>query len=259
MIEQTFHTPGGLTLDLSIPSGTVEVETVDGDQTHVRLECDDETSLEDARVELRGDRLVVEAGRKRRGRLGGIVIQIGDGGRDFRLHLTCPHDSALRVRTAGADVSASGRYRSAEIKSLAGDIELAEVSGDAAVKTVSGDVRIGEIGGALNAQLVSGDLLVRDARGSANARSVSGDQRLQLAEGEANLASVSGDIEVAIQHGSRVHVNAHSVSGRLDSELELGDAPGDGDGPMVELSGKTVSGSFRVTRATPSASPAAAR
>jgi hypothetical protein len=275
MIEQTYETPGALTLALTVPQGTIDVETVDGTQTHVELSCDDDAALDDARVELReraggGHELVVEAERKR-ALLGGIVnIQIGGfsvGGKEYRLRITCPHGAELRVGTASARVTAHGRYSSvdvktasgdtaidavddqAEIKTVSGDVEIQSVGGELRLKSVSGDAEVRHVGGATTAQTVSGDLRLHDTRSSVTVKSVSGDLRLCVAAGDVGLTSVSGDIEVAIRRGSRVHIDANSVSGDLDSELELADSPSGGDGPIVELRAKTVSGDFSVLRA----------
>jgi hypothetical protein len=266
-IEKTFHTPGSLRLDLSIPAGTIDVETIDGDETAVFLDADKESALEDATVELRdvaGGHELVVAIEKRHGLFGGMInIQIGGVGvatdTRYRLLIRCPHGARLAARTASADVHARGRYADAEVKTAAGDIEIGQVDGDAEVKTASGDVRLGEIGGSLRlnsvsgdrltAQLVSGDLHVGEIERGATTKSVSGDQQLTVVSGEVNLTSVSGDMRVGIRQGSRLHVDANSVSGDLDSELELADAPVDGEGPIVELRAKTVSGDFRVVRA----------
>lgn len=275
MIERTFNTPGELRLDLSIPSGEMEIETVDGDETHVVLEADDERALDDARVELRerggGHELVVEVERKR-ALLGGMIqIQIGGlsiGGTHYRLRVRCPHGAELATRSASADVSARGSYRAAEIKTVSGDVAIDEVAGDATLtttsgdvrsrsvggslrlKTVSGDVRVEHVGGSATVQTVSGDANVGDVGSSVTAKSVSGEQRFTVREGEVSLTSVSGDVVVAIRPGSRVDVDASSVSGDLRSELELGDIPTEGDGPVVVLRGKTVSGDFKVVRAS---------
>jgi len=53
-----------------------------------------------------------------------------------------------------------------------------------------------------------------------------------------------------VRSGSRLQVDANSVSGELDSEVPLSDEPGAGnDGPLVRLRAKTVSGDFRIVRA----------
>jgi DUF4097 and DUF4098 domain-containing protein YvlB len=274
MIDKTFHTPGPLSLRLGIPSGRIDVETVDGEETHVVLTSDDESVLEDARVELReragGHELVVELERRRASFLGLDIsigpISISKSG----LHLTvrCPHGADLNANTASADIVARGRYGTADVKTASGDVSVDDVTGDANAKTASGDVQLGRVGGrgrvqtvsgdvavnevddAVVAQLVSGNLRIDDARASVTTKSVSGDQTLRAVErGEVGVTSVSGDILVGVRQGSKLYVDANSVSGSMNSELDLGDAPPSGDGPMVELRAKTVSGDVRVVRA----------
>ena len=251
MIERTFETPTAPALELSIPQGTIDVETIDGTQTRVELDCNETDALADAVVELRGNTVVVEVERRRL--LGGMInISIGDfsiGSRRYRLRVTCPHGAELRARVAAADVTANGRYATADVKSASGDVKLGDVDGDAQVKSVSGDVEIGHVTGTTTVQLVSGDLRVRNAESSLMAKSVSGDVEVQVASGDVQLTSVSGDMRVAVRRGSRVYIDANSVSGDLDSELELADSPRDAEGPLVELRAKTVSGDFRVVRA----------
>lgn len=275
MIERTFHTPGPLRLDVTIPAGEIDVETIDGDETHVELEADDEAALDDAHVELHeragGHEVVVEIGR-RRGLFGGMItIAIGGfsvGGTRYRLRVRAPRGAELAVQTAAADVHARGSYHSTEIKAVSGDVTVDEVAGDAAVtttsgdvrlrsaggnlrlKTVSGDARVEHVGGAATVQTVSGDMKVADVGSSVTAKSVSGELELNVREGDVSLTSVSGDVLVGIQPGSRLDVDASSVSGDLRSELELGDVPTEGDGPVVVLRGKTVSGDFKVVRAS---------
>ncbi|HEY1370275.1 MAG TPA: DUF4097 family beta strand repeat-containing protein [Gaiellaceae bacterium] len=274
MIDKTFHTPGALALRLGIPSGRIEVETVDGEETHVVLTSEDESLLEDARVELRersgGHELVVEVERRRASFLG-LDIRIGPVSiSKSGLHLTvrCPHGADLNGYTASADIAARGRYGSADLKTASGDVFVDEVTGSASAKTASGDVHLARLGGHARfqtvsgdvtvneagddvvAQLVSGDLRIDDARGSVTTKSVSGDQMLRAVErGEVGITSVSGDILVGIRQGSRMFVDANSVSGTMHSELDLSDAPPSGEGPMIELRAKTVSGDVRVVRA----------
>jgi hypothetical protein len=273
-IEKTFTTPGEPLLRLAIPAGSIDVETIEGDQTHVFVDADNESALDDVRVELRGsgDRpeVVVETDRKP-GILGAIDISIGGfsvGSRgSFTVRVTAPHGSRLRTKSASAEITARGRYADAEIQTVSGDLELDDVEGDTVVKstsgdavieriggslrlqTVSGDAKVGSVGGPLTAQTVSGDVTVRETHDAATIKTISGDQRLSVERGELRATSVSGDIEIGIRAGSRLDVDASSVSGDLRSELELGDVPTEGDGPVVVVRGKTVSGDFRVVRA----------
>jgi hypothetical protein len=65
------------------------------------------------------------------------------------------------------------------------------------------------------------------------------------------LRAISGDIGVGIRRGSRLYVDANTLSGSTSSDVELADAPGqegDGETPLVELFAKTVSGDVRIER-----------
>jgi hypothetical protein len=56
---------------------------------------------------------------------------------------------------------------------------------------------------------------------------------------------------IGVRRGSRVFLDCNTVSGDTSSELELtSDAPA-GDGPLVEIKAKTVSGDITITRAAP--------
>jgi hypothetical protein len=251
MPEHRFHTPEPVELEVKVPVGDIDVETVDGDETIVTLEASEKV-LDHFTVEQRGRRIVVEMkGKKSLG----ITIQIGDltwgSGGDLKVRVRMPHGSQTELATAAADVKLRGRLRSLESKSASGDLVMTgEIERDANVKTVSGDVRLDRIGGDLRFTTVSGDFLVRAVSRSVMGKSVSGDVRLESTrEGDVSVQSVSGDIEVGVEPGTNLDVDAGSLSGDLNSEVPLGSESMGGDGPTLVLRGKTVSGDFRVFRA----------
>jgi DUF4097 and DUF4098 domain-containing protein YvlB len=267
-----FDTPGQVRLDLEIPFGRIEIETATGNTTHVSLEGSESLSrelIEDARVESyrRGEssEVVVEVRHR------GIMFSLGRSP-EIRLRVICPPEAEVSVRTKSADMTARGNYRSVEVKTASGDIEIDEVSGDVRIKTASGDVELQEVGGQVEiqstsgdvalqraggdvtAKLVSGDLWIRDAAASVHANTVSGDQRLEaVLGGTVDANAISGDVYVGVRRGSRVYVDANTVSGTTSSELDLSDAPQeaqpDADAPMVEVRAKTVSGDIMIARA----------
>jgi hypothetical protein len=257
VIERKFKTPGSLRLDLAVPAGSIDIETVEGDETYVSVDSDKEKDLEEVKIELRerGDGHEIVVSVERRVSLGGILqISIGSvsiGGGHYRVLVRCPRGADLAVRSASADLDARGSFGSGDVKTVSGDAKLGELEGDLILKTVSGDVDSVRVGGKLVAQTVSGDLRFDDAASTVTAKSVSGDVRVVVASGDVGLTSVSGDIEVAVRRGSRLYVDANSVSGDLDSDVPLVDDPGAGEaaGPLIELRAKTVSGDFRVVRA----------
>jgi DUF4097 and DUF4098 domain-containing protein YvlB len=160
------------------------------------------------------------------------------------------------VKTASGDIQLDEATGPTRIKSASGDFHVDRVGGSLDVQTVSGDVHAGSVAGDLRAHLVSGDVYVRDARGSISTNTVSGDQSYEaVMQGRIELKAISGDVLVGVRRGSRIFVDANTVSGSTTSELELGDAPAPSvepatqQGPLVELFVKTVSGDVRIERA----------
>jgi len=289
MRSETFHTPGAVRLNLELPAGTIEIETTEGDDTHVELEALSDREqvremVETARMDAvrRGDghEVIVEV-RVRHGVWvsfsKGPDIRIGSP--ELRLRVICPAGAELDIRTKSADVNARGDYGDVDVKTASGDVNvehaadvrLKSASGDAHVDTVdglldvksaSGDLHVGSVARELRIQLVSGDVYIREADDSINANTVSGDQRFEaVLKGRLELRAISGDVNVGIRRGSRVFVDANTVSGSTSSEFELADAPhdpppADEDSPLVEVFAKTVSGDVRIERA-PAPKPSA--
>lgn len=252
MPEHRFHTPQPVDLLVSIPSGDVIVETADVEESLVTIEGS-EKLVEQTVVEQDGNRITVQY----RGKQGlGITIEIGGfsigSGEKLKVHARIPHASTAELTTASADMNIDGTLRRLETKSASGDLSMrGRVDGTATVKTVSGDVQLDEVGGDVTVNSVSGDVRVADVGGSVRTKSVSGDVRVDRAAGpEATLQSVSGDIRLGVAAGTNVDVDANSVSGDLDSEVPLGSDIGLAPGPTLVVRGKTVSGDFRLVRAS---------
>ena len=74
MAEHRFHTPAPVDLDLEIPVGEIQVETIDGDESFVSV-TGNEKLVEHTEVRLDGNRLVVALKGKKPF---GITISIGD-------------------------------------------------------------------------------------------------------------------------------------------------------------------------------------
>jgi len=250
MLEHTFQTPHPASLEVSIPSGEIAVETDGTDETHVSVDGD-ERVLEHVEVHCNGDRVSVKL--RDKGRFGfSLGSFFGDGG--LRVEVRAPHGSSVRVKTASADTELEGHFGALELNSASGDVRLrGEVVDDATIRTVSGDVELERVDGDLSVQCVSGDVRARAIAGSVDTNSVSGDIRLDaLASGNVRFTSVSGDIEIGIAPGSLLDVDAGSTSGDLSSEVPLASEPPSGEGvaaPTVVLRGRTVSGDVRVFRA----------
>jgi DUF4097 and DUF4098 domain-containing protein YvlB len=250
MSERRFHTPEPVELQVKVPSGDIDVETVAGEESTIEVEGD-ERLVELTEVRQDGRRIVVELKGKKPF---GFTISIGDfsfGTAGLRVRARIPNGSSADVSTASADTVVRGRLETLELKSASGDlVVMGEIERDAIIKTVSGDARLDRVGAGLRVQTVSGDVSAGFVGGSVTSKSVSGDVRFDsVRQGNVNAQSVSGDIEIGVAPGSNLDVDAGSVSGDLTSDVPLTSDRAEGDdGPTIVVRGKTVSGDFRVFR-----------
>jgi DUF4097 and DUF4098 domain-containing protein YvlB len=281
MRTETFQTQSPVRLDVRLGSGEIRLEASPTSETTVTLEPlrDNDASVaavEEARVEQRGDEILVDVRGPRR------LLR----GADVLVEIRCPDESSVRAKSGSADVEGHGRFGSVEVETGSGDVQFSEVSGDAEVNaasgdvqfarvggrgrinTASGDVQLGSVGGEakinsasgdvqireaanrLEVNTASGDVNVREASSSASVNSASGDQTIgSVAEGKVDLKSASGDLRVGIREGSTLWVDARSRSGEVRSELPVSDLPPEGDAPHVELRANSMSGDITVVRA----------
>jgi DUF4097 and DUF4098 domain-containing protein YvlB len=249
MRTETFATPGDVELTLEIPKGDVELEAAETAETTVELEASgrDADELErQVRIEARprgaGHEVIVDASAR------GGFLGFREG--QYRVRITAPNGTTVRATLASADINGRGPFGAVEIDAASGDVAFDHIAGHAKINTASGDVELGRVGSAkLNS--ASGDVRVDDAAAEVEANTASGDIELRrVTAGEVKVHSASGDLEVGIARGSRLWVDAQSLSGDTSSELELEAAPsGEDEGPLVELNAQTMSGDISVRRA----------
>jgi len=244
MRRETFSTPGPLLLNVRVPSGRIDLEAVEGTETIVELEATPELE-EEARIELRprrdGHEVVVaieeRIGFLRRGRA------------DVRVRLTSPPGADIEVSTASADFDARGEFGALEVNTASGDVAVEHVGGEAEVNSASGDVNLQRVAGRLMVNTASGDLEVGHLQGEGKVRAASGDVSIDEADVSVTVQTASGDIEVAVKRGSKVWIDARSMSGDTSSELEITDAPSEDEGPLVEIRATAMSGDIEIRRA----------
>lgn len=265
-MEYAFDTPGSVRLRITIGAGQIDVETADTDRTEIDLTGRGRSGEEAvAQVKVTGEErggvfeVVVEEPKR------GLMGLFRDG--EIFVRVRCPHGAAIEAQTGSADVEVRGRVGSAQAKtgsgdlsfpvvegelvasSASGDVSAESVGGDCVVKTASGDVQVKLAGGTFVGNLVSGDLHLEEARDAVTVATVSGDQWIgAISAGEVRLHAVSGDVHVGVRPGLRLWIDATSVSGSMSSELDAADGPA-GEGPLVQLRAKTVSGDIAIVRA----------
>jgi DUF4097 and DUF4098 domain-containing protein YvlB len=266
-VQKTFDIDGPAQVEVRLVSGEIVVDPTLEGQIEVELTAHDDESqrlVDDARIELNDRRLLVDVPNKR----GGFSFSLGFARQGITCRIRCPQSSGLSARTKSADLLARGTLGGLNVSTASGDIEANRVEGGVNVKTASGDTRVQEVLGGVNVQTASGDIDLAVVRGAANVNSVSGDVSIGEAydnvnantvsgdqehgavmTGKVSAHSVSGDVTIGVRRGSKVYLDCNTVSGDTSSELELStDAPA-GDGPLVEIKAKTVSGDIRITRA----------
>lgn len=265
-----FDTPGGVTLEIRLPSGHVTVKTADAPSTEVELVPHGrrgEEALEQIVVSAREQPggHVVSVEQRDRFRWGPISI---NWGQDVEVRITCPPGSDLEFNGASCDLGAVGRFGKVEAKTASGDLRLGEISGklqaktasgdvsvkvigsEAAVVTVSGDVELGRVDAALNTRTVSGDVELGVVRAPVTIATTSGGVAVRVVErGEVRVQTVSGEARLGVAEGTAVWLDASSVSGELRSELgALEEKVSDSSGEVVPLRVKTVSGDVSFVR-----------
>jgi hypothetical protein len=271
-MEKSFEVAGPAELEIRLASGDITIDpTLDG-RVEVELTAEDDESqrlIDEATIDLREShgrpQVVVDVPHKR-----GFNLGIGSifGRQGITCRVRCPEGSGVSAKTKSADFKAHGVLGGLHLQTASGDVEADRVSGGVNVKSASGDVSVREVGEGVNVQSASGDVDIEVVRGSINVNSASGDVTIGEAYGNVNVNtvsgdqdhgavlrgtvsahSVSGDVSIGVRRGSKVFLDCTTVSGDTNSELELsGDAP-EGDGPLVEIRAKTVSGDIRITRA----------
>jgi len=272
-MQKTFDVAGPVELEIKLNSGEIEVDATDSvERVEVELTAHDEASqelIDNGRVELQQHQqrphLIIDLQQRRSGgfNLGSLF---GRSGISCRVRV--PSSSSLTVRTKSADVSARGTLSGANVATASGDIELDRVEGGVNIKSASADVRMHEVTGGVNVQSASGDVEVDVVRGPINVASASGDVTIREAyndvstntvsgdqehgavlRGRLAAHSVSGDVHIGVRRGSKVFLDCNTVSGDTSSELDVASEAPAGDGPMLEIRAKTVSGDILITRA----------
>jgi hypothetical protein len=271
----THNTPNGVILDLRLGAGSIEIATAEGDTTTVDLEPRGGQESIDA-IAATTEELVPDGDGRMRLRVhvprnkGGLFRFRGEPA--IRMRIVAPPGADLQATAVSADISGEGRLGAATAKTVSGDVALGELAGDAELKTVSGDVSCGDIAGRAHVDTVSGDVRLNRVAGDLAVKTVSGDVQsgpagssadvatvsgdvgvASLRRGEAKLRSLSGDIDVAVERGTRVYMDASTLSGDAGSDLDVQDAPADGDGPELTLTASTKSGDVRIRRAAETA------
>src|SRR5215472_14789291 len=112
MSEQRFDTPGPVRLEVKVPSGDIDVATVDGGESTVVLEGA-QKRVEETKVTLIGDRLSIAPQRK-----GFSLFGRFDG--PLHVQVSVPHRSRVEIVTAAGAATLDGTFAGLETQSASG-------------------------------------------------------------------------------------------------------------------------------------------
>jgi hypothetical protein len=267
MTTHEFHTPNPARLYVEAGSGTLTLTAHETETTRVEVLGEGADEVE---VRQEGDHISVVAPQRRSGFFA----------KDQELYITVslPTRSSIVTRTGSMDLTASGAFGDARLKSGSGDLEidgsvestlvetgsgdlsLRECEGSLRVKSGSGDIVLGTVGGESSISTGSGDVRIETCHGDTTVKTGSGDLRVTDTDadvmlstgsgdlmidtarrGRVTLKGASGDALIGIPAGTPVWTDMSTVSGDITSNLESTGAPEEG-ADHVELRVKTVSG-----------------
>jgi len=279
-MNHTFHTPEPVVLRVELREGAVRVLAEETDTTTVELtgrhgDPGAESTIEAARVEQRGNEIIVMVPKMKMGLFGsqsGITATITVPV-DSSAHLTTKsadiettgvlgdlsattgsgeirvqHAAEATIRTGSGDVDLGTATRDCDIKGGSSDVKIGHVAGNATVMTGSGDMVVDTVVGVLKVKAGSGDLLVKSGGAGVDAVAGSGDLLVKRVDhGRVKARTGSGDVSVGVAEGTAAYLDVSTVTGDVVSELQSSEEPQ--DGPTVELIIQSGSGDVVLQRA----------
>lgn len=276
--NEIFETLSPIRLRVEIPAGRVFVTAEKTGQTLIEMTAKGGNArawIADAEVSKHGEEIVVII-RKPDGLFWG-----GRGSVDVNIRL--PEESWAAITTGSGHIdtagalgkvrarSGSGAIRlddcgevyarsgsgeitvrlcagSVDAKTGSGHVTVGKVGADARIVTSSGGAEIDEVAGDARVHCASGHIEVGQAGDSLDAHAASGSIRVRRADhGRVSARTGSGSVRVGVANGTAALLDVSTLSGRVDSELQPSDAPGDNE-KRVELILSTMSGNVTVAR-----------
>ncbi|MGB8178563.1 MAG: DUF4097 family beta strand repeat-containing protein [Acidimicrobiales bacterium] len=173
---------------------------------------------------------------------------------DLDVILTLPEGSSIKVVTASGDTVTLGPLADVDVTTGSGDVRVGDTVNSVNVKTGSGDVVTGHVTESLECRCASGDVRCDGAASATNIHTASGDVMV-IAErsGDISIRAVSGDVRINVRPGLVIDVSGTTVSGDMGSAIPLDLSSGDDDddeGETVSINVVTVSGDFKISRAS---------
>ncbi len=127
----------------------------------------------------------------------------------------------LRLQSTSGDISVNGVDASLSCSTKSGDIEVQDCT-DAGIKTISGDVEVANLAGKVEITTTSGDVALENQASDARVTTVSGDIGIKECAGSLRVESTSGNIGIEAKRlfgGAVVNTISGDVECRLGREI----------------------------------------
>ena len=261
-MEQTFDTPGPVTLGIQVTAGDIVLRAEDTETTRVEITGYDSATPPRVMCDPApggGYHVTIDHRVKK---TWGFSFSRG-----VDITLVVPIGTTLDGSIGAADLEARGTVGAIAFRAGAGDVRFDDVIGDVQIACASADVEGRSVGGHLSFKGASGDIAVGSVGVGATVRSASGDieigrldgttiitvgsgdiQLRDLGPGTVNVRAVSGDVEVGVREGMGVWLDVGSSSGDVHSALESVPRTDERGDPDLQLTVNTVSGDIDISR-----------
>ena len=240
--------PVNLTIDIF--AGSVELVGIDG-ATNIQITAEvHEPNRVKYEVIQKGNTVQVIAKQKRRG-LGTRRDKL-TGKVDLQVRM--PTQANMEIRTNIGNIDARQFIGESELRTIAGDISVADSQGEFTLKTEIGGINARQISGEFELQTTAGDISVADGQGEFTLKTEIGEISARQIVGEFELRTTAGDISVADGQGEFTleteigGISAHQIVGEFELQTTAGDilvADGQGEFTLeTEIGGINFAGEF---------------
>jgi hypothetical protein len=141
---------------------------------------------------------------------------------DVRYPENCNCDASVNFQVR---VPRRASYNFENIRSVSGDVHLADLVGHVKAESVSGSVDVRNVSGIVSATATSGNVDVKDVSGIVSATSTSGNVDVYLKKiegaGDMRFSSISGNVTVKVPASLDAAVAMSTLSGSLTTDFPI--------------------------------------
>ena len=240
--------PVNLTIDIF--AGSVELVGIDG-ATNIQITAEvHEPNQVRYEVTKKGNTVQVIAKHKRRG----LGIRRDKSISKVDLQVRMPTQANMEIRTNIGNIDARQFIGESELRTIAGDISVADSQGEFTLEAEIGGISARQIVGDFELRTEAGDISVANGQGEftleteiggISARQIVGDFELRTEAGDISVADGQGEFTLETEIGG---ISARQIVGEFELRTEAGDiSVADGQGEFTletEIGGINFAGEF---------------